>query len=76
MSRNNIIDMDIRDFSVTFQLRRGGQRTYYYNMADFAEILDGADPANYTASGGSTSVGEATAGDAAIAAIEGAAESL
>jgi hypothetical protein len=42
--------MDPDDYSVTFQLRSGDQRQYFYIASDFAEIAAGADPRGYAGS--------------------------
>lgn len=50
MSRANIIAMNPRDNRVTFQLRNGDQRTYWYTANDFASISSGDDPKGYEGS--------------------------
>ncbi len=50
MSRKNIIGMDVQSLSVTFSLRSGGTRTYYYELEDFAAIYGGDDPKDYAGS--------------------------
>jgi hypothetical protein len=50
MSKANITSMNPADFSVTFALRNGDSRTYYYDPASFAAILGGSDPKDFTGS--------------------------
>jgi hypothetical protein len=52
MSRENITSMvPVKGGgAVTFQLRRGGARTYYYSTPDFIAISAGADPKDFEGS--------------------------
>ena len=62
--------MNPEDKSVTFQLRSGGSRTYWYESSDFLSILAGADPASFAGSQDPPAVSGSTFGTIADAVID------
>lgn len=66
MSRANITSMTPLPGgggAVVFALRAGGERTYYYDDSNFAAILAGSDPKDFSGSDSPLSGGAAMSGE-------------